>query len=218
MDNWNGDFVPVSLIFVLRWEEIGGEIGHASQNLLFHHTSSQSPPTNLSNDLLMETDSAKLSSYRACPSFDVCDETPCRHLLSHDIDYLADLEQATRSPRFHHELWFYFTHPPDRRHISAIDLPTFARLFERCQRITDKREQLDMETQVNETRRVLEWRLRRGLNDIDITLEEIKELGRTGMRKYYDSFRPRRNSGRCVEKVKIQDIFVEMPEILAGFD
>jgi hypothetical protein len=166
----------------------------------------------------METDPAILTLYKACPSFDLCDETPCRHLLSHDIDYIADLELATRTPRFHRELWFYYKRPEDRRHIPQNDLPTFARLFERCQRITDKREQLDAEIQANEIRRVLEWRVRRGSNDIDITPEEIKELGQAGMRKYYDSCRPRRDSGCAVEKVKIQDIFVEMPGILAVFD
>lgn len=169
-------------------------------------------------DLLMETDPAILNFYKACPSFDICDETPCRHLLSHDIDYVTDLELATRTPRFYRELWFYFSHPQDRRQIPPPDLSTFARLFERCQRITDKREQLDAEIQANEIRRVLEWRLRRGSHDIDITPEEIKELGQSGMRKYYDSCRPRRNSGCSVEKVKIEDIFVEMPGILAVFD
>lgn len=159
-----------------------------------------------------------INQYKACPSFDLCNETPCRHLLSHDIDYLADLELASRDPRFHREVWFYFNHLQERAKIPPKNLSAFESLFERCQRITDKRDKLDAEIQANEIRRVLEWRMARGSNDIDITPEEIKELGQSGLRKYYEGYRARTNSGVSVEKVQIRDIFIEIPEPMSVFD
>ena len=89
--------------------------------------------------------------YRECPPWDVCDEQPCRHTLCRDPDWLADMEDYHSNREFHRTLWNIFRHPSTRAAIQD-DLSKYADKLDRCQRIMDKREQINAEIRASHLR------------------------------------------------------------------
>ena len=94
----------------------------------------------------MEALRAAREKYQLCPST-TCESFPCNHSpFSTDEDYLIDSKIFVERPEYHSELWLYF-------HNRESSSPELLRIYgpdlDMCQRITDKRQQIEDETREN---------------------------------------------------------------------
>jgi hypothetical protein len=80
-------------------------------------------------------------AYIECPPNNVCAERPCRHDYCRDPDWLADMEDACSDREFFRTLWSMFGRLC-KGTIDSEDAVKYKDKLERCQRITDKGEQI----------------------------------------------------------------------------
>jgi hypothetical protein len=86
------------------------------------------------------------SGNRGCYLFGpVCDTYPCRHVGSHDPDWLADVEDMLEDDHFHTQYWFCFRNRHEEKCCHSLintgETECEAK-FDRCQRINDKRSKI----------------------------------------------------------------------------
>lgn len=87
------------------------------------------------------------SSSRKC-SF--CDKQSCpyRETFCFDEDYLADRNDFLINPAFHIKLWKLFNNPPMKADLGP-DVAKYEVNLARCQRIIDKRQEIETEKEAN---------------------------------------------------------------------
>jgi len=90
--------------------------------------------------------------YHECPEWDMCSEQPCCYTLSSDPDYRADLTDLRRNRVYHRRLWKLFWFPSARSKASEDEVAIYADKFDQCQRLDDKRKEIDEEIELNEAR------------------------------------------------------------------
>ena len=84
-----------------------------------------------------------------CPEGDFCSQQPCCYSLSRDPDYRSDLRDRRLDPVFHHQLWTQFWFPSTRTTVRPEEAAAYAAKFDRCQRLENKRKQINMEVDAN---------------------------------------------------------------------
>ena len=82
-----------------------------------------------------------------CP---LCKEQPCRHSdsLCSDKDYLTDLDDSRTDHDLWLKLWAIHGHPSEGADLGP-DIAKYQDKLDRCQRITDKRKQIEAEKDAN---------------------------------------------------------------------
>ena len=90
-----------------------------------------------------------------CP---LCNHEPCRHsdCLCFDEDYLADLDDISTDRELRRKIWRCYYHPSERAEL-GLDDAKYQDKLDRCQRITDKRKQIDAEIDTNRSRLFRSW-------------------------------------------------------------
>src|ERR1700759_1719661 len=73
--------------------------------LPLHPRTFQSPPTSLTMPKVYDNDFFKNSD---CPAWSKCNVYPCRHIPSHDPDWLEDRVQCWADNDGWREIWEYF--------------------------------------------------------------------------------------------------------------
>ena len=98
-----------------------------------------------------------------CP---LCKHEPCRHsdYLCFDKDYLIDLDDFSTDRELWRKIWRCHNHPSERTELGLEDAKYQDKL-DRCQRVTDKRMQINAENDANRSRLFRSW----GYTDPDIS-------------------------------------------------
>lgn len=111
--------------------------------------------------------------YRFCPPSATCESFPCRHSsFSTDEDYLLDGQDYFENPELHSKVWSYFRH---RENLSPDVLTKYSVKLDRCQRISDRDQQISDERQANLD---MYWEERTGIRPeiVSYTKEEREAL------------------------------------------
>jgi len=95
----------------------------------------------------MEALKTACEKYRLCPPLATCESFPCAHSsFSTNEDYLLNMQDLFKHPDFYSKIWSLFH---DRKNLSPEVLTEYAVYLDRCQRITDNRQQINEETEAN---------------------------------------------------------------------
>jgi hypothetical protein len=101
---------------------------------------------------------ASTTTYRGCPPWDTCPpQQQCCHLLCYDPDWLEDMEEQSLNRKANDTLWDAFHYPAYRASIPPTQLAEYECKFGRCQRIMDKREEIEAEIFYRQTKLLLKW-------------------------------------------------------------
>lgn len=117
---------------------------------------------------------------RICPTY------PCTHVPSHDPDYLADREDSLQDKQFHRLFWnlYRIKCNPSLRMKSPIPYvdPEILKLkYERCQRMEEKKDQINRD-KINHLRRRVQWNRESWARYLEENLEqEVDDLKNWGM-------------------------------------
>jgi len=120
--------------------------------------------------------------YRFCPPSATCESFPCRHSsFSTDEDYLLDAQDLFESPELYFKVWSYFR---NRENLSPDVLTKYSARLDRCQRISDKGQQISDESRANME---MYWEERTGIPRPEIvsyTEEEREAINKANVQEW----------------------------------
>jgi hypothetical protein len=135
-----------------------------------------------------------------CP---LCQQEPCRHsdCLCFDEDYLVDLDDFSTDRELWRKIWRCHNHPSERTELGLEDAKYQDKL-DRCQRITDKRVQINAELDTNRSRLFRSWGYTgpdvSEMIDWTVDIEEMNKKGAQILRdgkKRREALRKQRTAG-----------------------
>ena len=126
----------------------------------------------------MEALKTASEKYRFCPpGAPWCASFPCQHsIFSTDEDYLAHMDDYVKRHNHWVKVWSLFL---NRENLSTKVLKKYSAKLDRCQRVTDKRPQINEEIQAN-------IRMFLGLPEpekVILNKEQLEQLERAGNRE-----------------------------------
>jgi hypothetical protein len=119
--------------------------------------------------------------YRFCPPSATCESFPCSHSsFSTDEDYLLDVQDLFESPELHFKVWSYFR---NRENLSPDVLTKYSVKLDRCQRISDKGQQISEENRANME---MYWEERTGIRreKVSYTEEEREAIHKANVQEW----------------------------------
>jgi hypothetical protein len=75
-----------------------------------------------------------------------CEEFPCMHTETYDLDWLSDIEEHHSNKLLHTLMWVCYRHPEILEECKALEPALFQQLeagYHRCQRIQAKEEKIE---------------------------------------------------------------------------